>query len=427
MSSAATGPAAYGHAIGRVASGFNWADAMEGMFGKGGLMEKATFTSGDANRNQTVFGQVLWQQTNTATPLYGLLPKMPADNAPSSINDPRPVSYRAAFNPPSMTTPGEGGDWGTPVVFDTREVEIDPHHSTMRFENTLLQELYSEIQDGVPFDQLTQIGEEYFRRAFETDGIARAVSSSNGGGGTQYSNQNSIVELDRVIASADEESNANDTGDNAYADGDLDYGTIDRSDTGADGSNEANWADAVVDHNSGTDRQLTRSLVNGTIETLEDNGTRRENLILATGRDTARVLSELRDAQFRADAGQAGSRAMGDRGQDEGETRWGVEFNTQISHWDGIPVVPLPNAPSDSLSRIFLLDLTSQTDPETGETMPKLGVEVYIPMFTETAGLGQQTNTLALGSLNNQVGLGITHEIKCIRFNHQAKIRDLSE
>jgi hypothetical protein len=59
--------------------------------------------------------------------------------------------------------------------------------------------------------------------------------------------------------------------------------------------------------------------------------------------------------------------------------------------------------------------------------MPKLGVEVYVPMFTEVAGLGESTNTLALGSLNNQVGLGITHEVKCIRFNHQAKVRDLAE
>lgn len=423
MSTNASGPAAYGHAMGRVASGFNWADAMDGMFGKGGLMEKASFTSGDANRNQTVFGQVLWQQANVATPLYGLLPKLPADNAPSNINDPRPVSYRAVFNPPAMTSPAEGGSWGTPVTFDTREVEAQPKHSTMRFENTLLQELFAEIQDGVDFDNLTQIGEEYFRRSFETDGIARAVTAANGG----YSGQDALVELDRVIASADEEANATDTSGTAFSDGDLDIYNIDRSATGAGGSNEANWADAVVDHNGGADRQLTRDVLNSTIGTLEDNGTRRENLIIFTGRDTARVLSELRDAQFRHDAGAAGSRSMGDRGQDAGETRWGTEFNTQISHWDGVPVVVGPNVPSDSLSRIFVLDLTAQQDPQTGEEMPKLGVETYIPMFTETAGLGEQTNTLALGSLNNQVGVGITHEVMCTRFNHQAKIRDLSE
>jgi len=83
--------------------------------------------------------------------------------------------------------------------------------------------------------------------------------------------------------------------------------------------------------------------------------------------------------------------------------------------------------PSDGLDRIFLLDLTSMQDPVTGEEMPKLFIENYIPMFTETAGLGEQTNTLALGELKNQVGLGTTHEVCCIRFNHQAKIRDIEE
>lgn len=420
----ASGAAAYGHAMDRVASGFNWADSMDGLFGKGGLMEKATFQSTDASRNQDVFGQVLWQQANTATPLYGMMPKLPADTAPNNINNPRPVTYRAVFNPPAMTSLGEGGAWGTPVTFDTREVAADPKHSTIRFENTLLQELFAEIQDGVPFENLTEIGEEYFQRSFEADALANAVGAANGG----YSTQDQLVELDRVIASADEEANADDTAGTLFSDGDLDIYDIDRSATGNGGDNEANWADAVVDHNSaGGDRQLTRDLVNSTIQSLEDNGTRRENLVLFTGRDTARVLSELRDAQFRHDASAAGSRTMGDRGQDEAETRWGVEFNTQISHWDGIPVVVGPNVPSDSLSRVFLLDMTTQTDPVTGEEVPKLGIEVYIPMFTETAGLGEPTNTLALGSLNNQVGLGITHEVKCVRFNHQAKIRDLSE
>jgi len=423
----ATGGVPYGHAMGRVASGFNWADSMDGMFGKGGLMEKATFQSGDLGRDNRVFGEVLWQQVNVSTPLYGMMPKIPADEAPRDINSPRPVTYRAVFNPPDMTTPEEGGDWGSPVTFDTREVEAQPKHSTMRFENTLLQELFSQIQDGVPFENLTEIGEEYLQRAFETQGVARAVESSDPGSGVQYGDQTALVELDRVVASEDEEANATDAAGNAFASGDLGIYNIDRSDTGAGGTNEANWADAVVNHNGGTPRQLTKGLVDETVQNLEDNGTRRENLVMFTGRDTAGVLSDLRDAEFRFDGHEAGGRGMGDRGQDSAETRWGVGTNTQISHFDGIPIVVGPHVPSDTLSRIFLLDMTMMTDPVTGEQAPKLGVETYIPMFTEVAGLGEQTNTLALGNLRNQVGLGITHEVKCHRFNHQGKIRDLEE
>lgn len=418
----------YGHALGRVATGFNWADNLDRLYDKaGGLFRKATFTSSDAGINNMVYGQVLWQQANVKTPLYGMLPKIPSDNAPNNIHNPRPVSYRVAFNPPSMTAPAEGGNWGTPVEFDTREVQADPHHSTMRFENTLLQELFSQIQDGVPFDNLVELGEEYFQRELEVSGVARAINAATNGG-TAYSADNFIVPLDRVIASEGEETNADGVGGTAFSDGDLDVYDIDRSATGAGGSNEANWADAVVDHNSaGGDRQLTKDLINSTIESLLDNGTKRENLVIFTGHDTARVMSELRDAQFRADAQAAISGQNVARGTDEAETRPGVRFNTEISHWDGIPVVDGPNVPSDSLSRIFIFDMTTETDEVTGKTVPKLGVEVYIPMFTERAGLGQPTNTLALGSLNNQVGVGMTHEVMCRRFRHQGKIRDLSE
>lgn len=414
---------------GRVASGFDWASQLEAMYeSQDSLWSKATFTSGDADRNQRVFGAVMWQQANVNTPIFGMMPKIAADSAPTNLHNPRPMTYRAVFNPPTYDAVGEAGAWATPVDFDTREVEIDPRHSTMRFEGSLLQQVFADIQDGVPFENITQVGEEYFQRSIEANGIARAVSSTSGGGGTQYSNSNKITTLDRVIASQDEETSADDTGGNAYADGDLDIYNIDRTDTGAGGSNEANWADGVVDHNSGGgDRQLTKDLVMKTVQSLEENGTNRENLVIATGYDTARVLSEITESQFRADAMVELMREAVGRNTDDAETRYGKGFSTQLNNFEGMPIVAGPNVPSDSLSRIFLLDMTSMQDPVTGQNVPKLGIETYIPMTVETAGLGQETNTLALGNLVEQHGLLTTHQIRCNRFRHQGKIRDLSE
>lgn len=418
-----------GALTGRVANGFDWVSAMDSQYeSEDSLWSKATFTSGDAGRNQRVFGEVMWQQANVKTPLFGMLPKMTADSAPSDIANPRPLTYRAVFNPPTFDAVGEAGAWQTPVDFDTREVEIDPRHSTMRFEGSILQQVLADLQDGVPLDNITQVGEEYFQRSLEADGIARAVSSTNGGGGTQYANSDKITTLDRVVASADEEANADDTGGNLYADGDLDIYNIDRSSTGGGGDNEANWADAVVDHNSaGGDRQLTKDLVMSVVETLEDNGTDRSNLTIFTGHDTARVLSELTESSFRADAMvDAMAEAVG-RGSDDAETRLGVGHQTQLNSFEGMPIVSGPFVPSDSLSRMYILDMTEMQDPVTGQNIPKLGVETYIPMTVETAGLGQETNTLALGNLVEQQGLLTTHQIRCNRFNHQAKIRDLAE
>lgn len=402
--------------------------SMDSMYEAGdSLWSKATFSSTDAGRNQRVFGEVMWQQSNVQTPVFGMLPKMTADSAPSNIADPRPMSYRAVFNPPTYDATGEAGAWGTPVDFDTREVEIDPRHSTMRFEGSLLQEVFADIQDGVPLESITQIGEEYFQRSLEADGITRGVSASTNGG-TAYSAENRITTLDRVVGSADEEANATGIGGTAFGGGELDIYNIDRSATGAGGDNEANWADAVVDHNSGGgDRQLTKDLVNQVVERLEGNGTKRENLTIVTGHDTARVLSELTESTFRADAmADAVSQAV-DRGTDDAEARSGVSYNTQVGEFEQMPVVAGPHMPSDSLSRMFLLDMTQMQDPTTGKNIPKLGIETYIPMTVETAGLGQDTNTLALGNLVEQQGLLTTHQIRCNRFNHQAKVRDLAE
>jgi len=429
VEAASGGLGKYAHAQGRVASGFHWADVMEKMYSsQDSLFQKASFTSSDAGINNRAFGEVLWQQANVKTPLWGMLPKVPSDSPVNSISDPRPQTFRTVFNPPAHSSQAEGGSWSSPVVFDTREVYADPHQGEILFEATILQQLQAEIQDGVPFENLTQIGEEYFRRSLEVNGVAAENVSAANSTGTTYSNLNGIVPLDKVISSADEESNADDSGGNAYGDGDTDVYTIDRSATTDGDSNEANYFDSVVDHNSaGGDRQLTKDLINGVLESLVQNGVDRDNVVIFTGIDTARVMSELKESQFRADALAAAMAQTIGRGTDEAETRHGVNFNSQISHWDDIPVVQGPNVPSDSLSRIYFLDMSTMQDPVTGKNVPKLGVEVYLPMVTETAGLGQATNTLAIDKKADQVGLLTYHELLCRRANHQGKLRDLSE
>lgn len=414
--------------MGRVASGFGWADNMDAFYADGGLMSKA-FTSTDAGRTGYAYGEVLWQQANTKTPLWGMLPKVASDSRPSNLESPQPLTYRVAFNPPSMTGVAEGGTWSTEVEFDTREIQVSPNTDTILFEGTIIQDLLGQIQDGVPLDNLIQIGEEYFQRSLEADGVARSVQASTDAAYIgNYSADLSIAPLDRVIASSDEEANATGVNGAAFAGGELDIYDIDRSATGAGGDNEANWADAVVDHNSAAgDRQLTKDLVNGMIQSLEENGANRENLVIFTGHDTARVLSDLRDAQFRADALAGAGRSSPNRGEDTAETAYGANFNSRISHWDGVPVVEGPNIPNDSLSRMYFMDMSTMQDPVTGANIPKLAIETYIPMFVETAGLGEETNTLAINALSNQVGVGVTHELRCNRFNHQGKIRDLSE
>lgn len=421
---------AFSHVTSDAYGGFSYEEAMRKLFADGGsdLAQHAAFRSDDAGRTNDVYGAVLWNQSNTSTPLYGLFPKIDGTSADVDINNPRPQTFRAAFGPPQMDTPPEGGSWGEAATFETREVKATPHHSQMKFEGTILQQIESQLQDDVPLDDITALGENYWQLRFETQGLARAIAGSNSGTSTpQYDADNALTSIDRIVASADEESNATDVNGNDFADGDLDVYTIDRSATGGGSSNESGWADAEVDHNAGGgDRQLTADLVNGMIERLGDNGANIDSTVIYTGRDSGRVLSDLRAAQFRF----AGDGMPSSSGVDEGDsaqTRSGVPTNTRISHWDGIPIVEGQNVPSDSLSRIYMLDLSTMVDEQTNEQVPKFGIETYLSPIVETAGPGQPTNTLAIDNLADEVGYLTTHEPVCRQFRHQGKIRDLAE
>lgn len=421
---------AFQHVNRDVYNGFTFLDAAKKLFADGGdLAQHAAFTSGDQGRSNAVYGAVMWNQANVNTPLFGLLPKIDATGAPTNINDPRPQTFRTVFDPPQMRGPQEGGSWGEPVDFETREVKADPHHSQILFEGTIMQSIESDLQDDVPFDEITTHGEEYWQYRFETQGVARPVLGQNSNAPMeQYEDDGFITSIDRVVASSDEEANATDANGNQLTDGDLDVYTVDRSATGGGGSNQGGYFDSVVDHNGAdADRQLTADLVNGTIEMLGENGVNEEDLVIVTGRDSARVMNELRAPQFRFDGSLSPSSDNAGRNTNGAETRYGVGTNTRLKDWDGIPIVEGKNIPSDSLSRVYFLDLSTMTHPDTQEEIPKIGIENYYGPIVETAGPGQETNTLAIDKLANQAGYLQTHELVCRRASHMGKLRDLAE
>lgn len=419
--------AAYAHVGSEALQKFGYEDLAAKVFADGGAVaQHAQFTSDDAGRSNDIYGAVMWNQANVNTPWYGLLPKVDATGANvGDLDDPRPQTFRAAHSPPQMDTPAEGGSWGSGVTYETKEASADPNHSQMKFEGTIIQQIESQLQDDVPFDQITVLGEDYWQLRFETQGIARAVAGSNSASPTPvYSQDTSIAPIDRVIASSDEEANATDINGNAFTDGDLDIYGIDRSATGASGDNEGGWADAEVDHNAGNgDRQLTADLVDGMIERLGDRGAKIEDLVIYTGRDSARVLNELRESKVRFQGGAE----VGRESVNGEETRAGMQSNSRFRDWDGIPIVEGQNCPADSLSRIYFMDLSTMKHPEFDAEVPKIGVENYFGPIVETAGPQQETNTLATNTLAEQAGYLQTHEVVCRRFGHMGKVRDLAE
>lgn len=393
------------------------------------LSQEATFGTGTTGVSNKIAGLALYNQVNMSNPIMGVMPEVDRTGE-EEINfdsDTPATTYRAVFNPPSISGVAGGGSLPTAVTWDIRKVTADIQISSMAVESDVIMDIENRLgHDTVGFEDLIDLGRDYMTRSVERDALARAVNASGGTSGDTpaYENDDLLLTIDRAIASEGEQSNADDPNNDSYSAGDLDVYDITRANTADGESNEANWADAQVDHNSGTDRQLTADLINTQIDNQVDNSSAEyENLVIVTGRDSARVMSDLRESQFRADA----LREPGREDVNDAESRFGLNFTARISHWDGIPVVVAPTVPSDSLSRIYVFDFTPAQIPGTQEALPKIAIENYRTPDFWRAGVDEPVNPLATGEIKNEAAFAMYHELVVREFGAQGKIRDLQE
>ena len=399
-----------------------WSDLFEQ------LEQQSTFGTDTTGLVNDIAGLVLYNQVNMKNRMLGFLPEIDRTGEEQiSPGDTPAKSFRSIFNPPSVSGVSGGGDVPDAVTADIRKAFADVRISAMAVESDLIVDIENRLgHDTVGLDQLMDIMRDYMTRSVERDALARTVNAtgSTAGDTPQYANDDLLAPLDRVIASEDEESNGVDANGDAFSDGDLDLYNINRSDTSAGGDNEGNWADAYVDHASGSLRQLNSDTVNTFIDNYVQNGSaERENVGLVTGYNTARVLSELKESQFRADALQPASR----ENVNDTESRLGANFNAQISHWDGMPIVVAETVPSDSLERIYAIDPTPAQTGGNETPKPKIGVENYRTPDVWRAGVDAPVNPLATGTFKNQALFSMYHEVVCRDFSAMGKLRDLEE
>lgn len=197
---------------------------------------------------------------------------------------------------------------------------------------------------------------------------------------------NNIESLDRICSSQSEEAAL-------LTAGDADIYGFDRSASTA--------YDAYVSHNSGTDRDLTESLVRGAIDSIDEASGERPDLIV-TGYDTARDLDALVNTQTRYETMRITFSVNGV------QTAAGNDVGLRVASFDGIPILRDKDVVKDTKSRIYFLNtkyLAFQT---------KLPTQYFeSSSFFEVDKLGKSGMYYTAG------------ELVCYRFNAQGKIRDL--
>jgi len=175
---------------------------------------------------------------------------------------------------------------------------------------------------------------------------------------------------------------------------------------------EAAWMDAGhCDHADGSDRPLTTAMLDNMIEGVMTNGANYSDLILLTGHDTYMNIQQLLTKGgdggaatiLRYDAAQEGAASQnGVLGQA------GLNYDSRVGSYNGIPIFVSQHVTKDTVSRIHLLDL------------PQFALRVAAPT-TYVA----NDNLAVTQSLTKQFALISAMELITYRWNTSGSVRDL--
>lgn len=376
-----------------------------------GLLQRAQYdTTTEAHVND-VFTATLYAQYNTEHEWYSALQQVDRFNA--SLEGPVTAkAYRAATEPVDLQTHPEGGDIPEGETMGVEDVSFDPKRSETIIEVSDLQEIRAMIEDAVGFEEFWELQEQQLDLAVDRDGVAEAVYQ----GDDHYDDTDEITSLDRVVASSDEEDEATDPNGDGYNDGDLDYGSIDRS--------EDDWADSYIDYSVTETQQLTEDLMNEFLNGMNEfaDVDVYSDTIILTGHNTARVLSDL--AADRNNVRNQAAMADYQRQQvgDDAQTIRGLSGTARYRDYDGIPIVANQHAiKHGDIGSIFVIP----TDTIRGQ--PRLAIEQFAEPYTETAGRGQSQGYFATGEYRDKGMLLLNHEVVNRDFSSAGLLRDLNE
>jgi len=341
-----------------------------------------TSTTGALNR---VYGAKVWSQLNQTANTWGVLPKYPWQNSGY-----RALTARAASSGGGIA---EGGAVPETIKPTFVEIDVDPAEVAHSFEISMRQDaLDSGNDDTLGYDELqSQMAThhaEMLNVMLHTD-----VDTLPG---------DNMESIDRVVSSNGEVSD----GTIALDAGDSDIYGIDR-DSGA------SWADAYVDHNSGTDRQITDELIRSLIENTEENGANRSGQVFITGFDTANQITGLYESQVRYNPIGEAYIEPSVNGYNTGE---GMNAGQKVVTLYTRPIIEDKDVVKDTISRLYLLDIS---DPNNSGR-PRLGISVLSPTLYFETKEPFQNNKFTREGLYYTSG-----QLVCTFFAAQGKIRDL--
>jgi hypothetical protein len=371
--------------------GAGGAGAVSMNLAKDAPMVSTTDTNGFFN---TQFGASMFRQLNEASVLYGALPQYAYSRN----------GFRAQTTRFLDSGAGQAENASLPATIKpttaTVTVGLNENAITAEYSERLRLLATKTKDDAADLAQILDRAKGSFIRAIDADMNASVAAGTAG---------NNIESIDRICSSYAEVSNCSITSG---------YATI----YGLSRDSGATWADAQVDHNSGTTREIDDSIVQNLMQLTHSAGADPKSQFWYTGADTARQLRSLYQNQLRYNS-PAENNPVG-AGVEDGGKASGYNFGVEMGTLFGRPLyvaptgVPAATGSSTPLSNLYLL--SAQYDQFYGE--PALGIKVLqAPMIAQTL----LSTYPAHQKLGNKFVLYAAMQLECKRFNIQGKARDL--
>ena len=359
-----------------------------------GIKKSATeLTTADADYFNVMFGASVFNQLNTRSEVFKLLDKEGWTQS----------GWRVMYQRHANTTGiAEGAALGTADQPELKEMSATIKEVSTRWDTTTRAELLADADDGIKGLAAFLRKENGEAHAFYLDKqLLASVNTSDDATVAQDDSNDNFESIDKMTTSTAA----------VAADSDIpnhieDMYLVDR---GAAGYTE--WmqpAACIQGATEGTAEALTIDKLDTLIRSSLENGANYQDLFFLTGHDTLynlkSKLTVLSNSLGQFDIRQQAATAL-----NGASSEGGLNFDTRVGYYDGIPIYVSQHVTKDTASKIYLLDKTAMSLRIAAPT-------TYIA----------SENLVTTNALKKQFAFITAGELIVKRFNTSGKITDLN-
>ena len=359
-----------------------------------GIKKSATeLTTADADYFNVMFGASVFNQLNTRSEVFKLLDKEGWTQS----------GWRVMYQRHANTTGiAEGDTLGTADQPELKEMSATIKEVSTRWDTTTRAELLADADDGIKGLAAFLRKENGEAHAFYLDKqLLASVNTSDDATVAQDDSNDNFESIDKMTTST-----AAVAADSDIANHIEDMYLVDR---GAAGYTE--WmqpAACIQGATEGTAEALTIDKLDTLIRSSLENGANYQDLFFLTGHDTLynlkSKLTVLSNSLGQFDIRQQAATAL-----NGAASEGGLNFDTRVGYYDGIPIYVSQHVTKDTASKIYLLDKTAMSLRIAAPT-------TYIA----------SENLVTTNALKKQFAFITAGELIVKRFNTSGKITDLN-